>query len=126
MTLDGIDPRLQTIVPKILTIMTAAGHPMIVVSTIRTEAAQQRLYAQGRTTPGAIVTNADGVRKRSNHQVRDDGCGHAVDCAFLVDGQPSWADHHPWALYGTVAKQFGCVWGGDWAGFADRPHIELV
>lgn len=125
-TLDGIYPPLAEVQPKILAIMAAAGHPMILVSTIRTDEEQAALYAQGRTTPGRIVTNADGVFRRSNHQVHPDGYGHALDHAFLIGGQPSWDLALPWDLYGVVAEQFGCVWGGRWSGFSDRPHIEMV
>ena len=47
---------------------------ILVSSSIRSQAEQQRLFAKGRTSPGAIVTNADGVRSKSNHQL-----GRAVD-----------------------------------------------
>ena len=39
-----------------------------VTSGFRTVEKQQSLYAQGRTKPGKIVTNADGVISKSNHQ----------------------------------------------------------
>jgi peptidoglycan L-alanyl-D-glutamate endopeptidase CwlK len=76
--------------------------------------------------PGPIVTNADGVVRRSNHQLHADGCGHAVDCTFLgANGKPQWVDSDPWAVYGACAKLLGLVWGGDWHSIQDRPHIEL-
>jgi len=118
MTLDGLQPDLAIAITKLLSVMADLGHPMKVTSTLRTVEEQARLYAQGRTTPGAIVTACDGVTKLSNHQR-----GHAVDCAFLLNGQPSWAETHPWRLYGELGKALGCRWGGDWP-HPDRPHLE--
>lgn len=123
--LAGVHPRLIVAVTRILNAMAELGFPMLVTDGVRTAAQQQALYAQGRGGPGKIVTHTDGVVKRSNHQLKDDGFGHAVDCAFLVDGKPSWDDAHPWALYGAMAKALGLVWGGDWKSIVDRPHIEL-
>lgn len=123
--LSAVHPTLARHVQRILTAMSALGFPMVVTDGVRTEAEQAALYAKGRTTPGSIVTNADGTRKKSNHQAKADGYGHAVDCAFLANGQPSWAESHPWALYGAMAKALGCVWGGDWVALHDRPHVEL-
>ncbi len=50
--------------------------------TLRTAAEQDALYAQGRTKPGRIVTNAPGISYSSYHQwgtafdiYRNDGAG---------------------------------------------------
>lgn len=101
--------------------MAVIGHPICVTSGIRTAAEQAALYAQGRTTPGKIVTDADGIRTLSNHQR-----GTAFDVAFLQDGKPSWAEHHPWLLLGTVGEALGLSWGGRWTApnRPDRPHFQ--
>ena len=122
--LEGVHPVLVEKVKRILHASAELGHPMLVTDGVRTEAQQQALYAKGRTAPGKKVTNADGVRAKSNHQVKADGFGHAVDLAFLADGKPSWAEHHPWMLLGAMAVALGLVWGGHWR-TPDRPHIEL-
>jgi peptidoglycan L-alanyl-D-glutamate endopeptidase CwlK len=117
--LEGVRPELRVKVEKILTAMSALGFPMFVTDGNRTVAQQQKLYAQGRTTPGKIVTNCDGELKKSNHQD-----GKAVDCAF--SGPNPWDDAHPWSLYGKMAESLGLKWGGSWASsLTDRPHIEL-
>lgn len=123
--LEGVHPELVEKVKRILYACAELGHPMMVTSGVRTDAEQQALYAIGRTKPGRRVTNLDGINKRSNHQTKADGYGHAVDCAFLVNGKPSWAEHHPWALYGLMAESQGLIWGGRWTTLVDRPHIEL-
>lgn len=122
--LAGVHPKLRAVVLRVLSVMADLGYPMLVTDGVRTTEEQQALYAQGRTKPGPVVTNADGVTHRSNHQLHADGCGHAVDCCFLLNGKPSWDPHLPWRLYGEAAKALGCRWGGDWT-HPDRPHIEL-
>lgn len=124
--LAGVHPGLIDKVSRVIDAMTVLGFPMGVTDGVRTIERQQELYAQGRTKPGPIVTNADGVTKKSNHQVHSDALGHAVDCAFLVDGQFSWDSRLPWKAYGEVAKAVGLTWGGDWQSLHDLPHVELL
>jgi peptidoglycan L-alanyl-D-glutamate endopeptidase CwlK len=125
-TLDQLAPRLRDGVPKILAAMAAIGYPMMVTDTLRTVEEQQVLFAKGRTAPGPIVTRADGVIKRSNHQPHGDGLGHAVDCCFVVDGHASWDPRLPWKAYGALAEALGFAWGGNWQSLHDLPHIELL
>ena len=125
--LAGVHPVLIQKVQRVLSTMAAAGHPMLVTDGLRTAARQVALYAQGRTLPGRIVTHCDGLHTKSNHQPHADGFGYAVDCAFVVDGQPSWDEMLPWHLYGAAAKAEGLRWGGDWpAPKTDKPHCELA
>ena len=137
--LNGIHPVLIRKISKVLLAMEALGYPMRPVSGVRTLAEQQALYAQGRTKPGQIVTNANGVPRSkggtgvSSHQTKDDGYGHAVDCAFIDVNDPEdssddsidWSDSLPWETYGRCATAVGLLWGGDWKSFKDRPHVEL-
>lgn len=129
--LEGVHPELVEKVTRILQAMELLGFPMMVTEGLRSEQRQQQLYAQGRTIPGKIVTHLDGKVRKSNHQAKPDGYGHAVDCAFLVDidgdgpDDPSWAERHPWALFGAMAKSQGLIWGGDWKTLRDRPHVEM-
>ena len=46
---------------------------------------QNALYQIGRTRAGSIVTKADGYKNKSNHQIKSDGYGHAVDI-FICGG----------------------------------------
>lgn len=91
---------------------------------------QAGLYAQGRTEPGDIVTNCDGVTKLSNHQGIDGNPpGLAVDCVpYPVD----WNGIDRMIRFGGfvlgVASQLDIdlEWGGDWKTFKDYPHFELI
>lgn len=125
----GVHPDLKAAVMAILDAMDILGFPMFVTQGVRTVAEQQALYAQGRTVPGVIVTNADGVKKPSNHQAKADGYGHAVDLAFLDDPDTPKTEIYdpamPWDLMGLMAEKRGLTWGGRWSGLVDLPHVEL-
>lgn len=120
----GVHPDLVIKIRTVVAIMARAGSPMFVVQGVRTLIEQQALYAKGRTEKGPIVTHADGIRVLSNHQVRADGFGHAVDCAFV--GVEPFALTHPWSLFGETVSEAGLRWGGDFATFPDDPHVELI
>jgi peptidoglycan L-alanyl-D-glutamate endopeptidase CwlK len=128
--LDGVHPDLVARLHRVLLAMEAAGFPMLVTDGVRTSEQQKALFAKGRTAPGPVVTNANGMPKDkggtgvSNHQPKVDGFGHAADCAFLVNGRPSWDARLPWKCYGELAKAVGLKWGGEWT-FVDLPHVEL-
>jgi hypothetical protein len=55
-SLDDLHPKAQPKIFELIARAAAAGIPLLIVSTGRTQAEQNELYAQGRTTPGAIVT----------------------------------------------------------------------
>lgn len=122
-TFDGLNPILVAKINRVLGAMTALGFPMRPVQGLRTLAQQQALYAQGRTRPGPIVTNADGIVHKSNHQAGKDGLGHAIDCAFV--GPDPFGEKMPWGAYGACVRAVGLVWGGDFKALTDRPHAEL-
>jgi peptidoglycan L-alanyl-D-glutamate endopeptidase CwlK len=88
-------------------------------STLRTYDEQNKLYAQGRTTKGGIVTNAKGGQ--SNHNF-----GTALDVVPIVNGQPDWkTTADTWSKIAIIGKGLGFQWGGDWKGLVDKPHFEM-
>ncbi|AIQ54558.1 M15 family metallopeptidase [Paenibacillus sp. FSL R7-0331] len=106
----------------------ARGVQIIITQGYRSKAEQDGLYAQGRTKPGSIVTNARGGYSYHNY-------GLAVDFALLLpDGySASWdmkrdgdkdgiAD---WQEVAQQAKALGFEWGGDWMSFKDYPHFQM-
>jgi peptidoglycan L-alanyl-D-glutamate endopeptidase CwlK len=98
------------------------GAVAVVTETFRTTARQQELYAQGRTTPGSIVTHRNGTTSRSNHQ-----SALAADFALSKDGKGGridWDDEEFWRYLGHLARKHGLTWGGDWTSPVDKPHVE--
>jgi len=125
--LEGVHPELIVRGTKILAMMVAFGAPMLITDGLRTDLDQHDLWLKGRDPehPGPIVTEKDGYIKRSNHQAKPDGYGHAIDCCFLVNGVASWDERLPWDVYGFIAVKLGLIWGGNWKTFVDKPHVEL-
>lgn len=95
------------------------GVELLITSTYRDKAAQDALYAKGRTAPGNIVTNAQYPYSYHNHRV-------AFDVVPMVDGQAVWNDHNLWNRVGLIGKTLGLTWGGDWAMFPDKPHFQYT
>lgn len=92
-----------------------AGLDVLVTQTLRDNEYQATLYAQGRTKPGNIVTNSKTV---SFH-----GCGLAFDFCRNVKGH-EYDSLTFFRKAAEIAKGFGFSWGGDWASFPDRPHLQ--
>jgi len=86
----------------------------------RTYPEQDALYAQGRTTPGSVVTHA--VGGKSNHNF-----GVAYDITIFKNGQPVY-DGDGYNRAAQIAKGFGLNWGGSWTGkgaaLGDTDHFE--
>lgn len=121
--LSDADPVLQLAYTSLLwDFKEQTGHDLILTCVYRSPEEQADLYAQGRTKPGQIVTQLNGTPKqRSKHNLRP---ARAVDVAVTIAGKISW-DNALYAPLGPLAKRYGLVWGGDWTGFVDRPHLEL-
>ena len=104
-----------------------------VVCGVRTTEEQQALYAQGRTSRGQIVTNCDGVKKKSNHQPKEDGYSYAVDIYPFFEGKVQVNHKNTIRSLMEIALHIktccfamgvSIEWGGDWA-MKDFPHFEL-
>lgn len=125
--LNGIHPKLVRLME-----LSIDNSPIdfTITEGIRTTERQQELYAKGRTSPGCIVTNCDGIKSKSNHQAKEDGLGYAVDIYPYINGSVRVNDieslvniaHH----IKTVALKEGVdiEWGGDWK-MKDYPHFQL-
>lgn len=113
-----LTPLVKRLADGVVAEMVALGFPVKVFQGYRSPIEQDRLYAQGRTTHGTIITNAKGGESFHNY-------GVAVDIVFLKGTTPSWDNKHDWNLLGKIGKKYGFEWGGDWKEFVDRPHFEL-
>jgi peptidoglycan L-alanyl-D-glutamate endopeptidase CwlK len=120
--------RLSQVHPTLASIIRQmdATEPAIhlqVTQGLRTWAEQDALYAQGRTTPGAIVTHARGGFSWHNF-------GLAVDLVpeDITPGQPDWnLNHQVWARLVSLAESLGLVSGAEWHGEdLDTPHVQIT
>lgn len=113
----GINPELGARVDRVIENAHRNGMDILLTGGYRGIAYQNRLYMQGRTAPGTIVTNARGGSSFHNF-------GLAVDFAFNDPDGQLWSEEHQWSAVGDLGKEMGLQWGGDWRGFSDKPHLQ--
>jgi len=114
-----LDKRLQPLAIEHIRLAREAQIDARITSGYRSFQRQAELYAQGRTEPGNIVTNAQPGESRHNY-------GEAYDLAIFVDDKPDWnRPESEWEKLGELGKSLGLEWGGDWVSLKDRPHFQL-
>ena len=145
--------KIGTCHPDLITVLLEAERispiDLTVIEGIRSAARQRRLYDQGRTEPGKIVTHVDGFSRRSKHQAV-----HRLSLEPVIDGNSDAVslavDIGPYPLDWNDAFGFGVVYavmlqaaanvgvriksGADWDSDGDRsdqrfndyPHFELL
>lgn len=129
MDLTGVHPVLQAKVLQLEEKCKIAGINIVISQAYRSIEYQDGLYAQGRTTPGKIVTNCKGGFSPHNY-------GFAIDYAPLdtadvdKDGiirEIIWDGNKDpnWKKIGEIAESLGLEWGYRWKSFPDMPHLEL-
>ncbi|MFS0779595.1 M15 family metallopeptidase [Neobacillus sp. 3P2-tot-E-2] len=103
------------------------GIVILITDDFRSAEDQDRLYEQGRTVEGNIVTHARGGESFHNF-------GLAIDFAIKTptenviwdmqyDGNQNGKSD--WDEVVEMAKALGFEWGGDWAQFKDYPHLQM-
>lgn len=136
--------KMKKVHPKLIEVMKEAivnsPFDFRITAGARTAEEQNYLYQIGRTRAGVKVTNCDGYKSKSNHQIKSDGYGYAVDifvCGAYENGVykkftteegyefvklKKVSDHIK-----KIAKEKGInvEWGGDWKNSWDSPHFEL-
>ncbi len=119
--LNEVHPALAALIRK-LHDMLAPEFEIRVTQGLRSWSEQATLYAQGRTTPGKIITNAPPGTSWHNY-------GLAVDVVPMTVGtnQPDWdVSHSDWQRIHAVAQSLGLVCGADFRTFKDWPHLQLT
>lgn len=119
-----LHPDLQRLVKQFVAECLKKGLPVLVTETWRTKEEQNNFWAQGRTRPGVIVTNA--TYPYSPH------CwGVAFDFCRNVKGREYDNSDGFFDRVGRIAEkmfdntEFDLFWGGDWKNFVDKPHVEM-
>lgn len=118
--IEDLHPDFQPMVRSLLKLGNNAiadtGYEFFITDGYRSEEEQTRLYAQGRSLPGKVVTNARAGQSAHNY-------GLAVDMAFQKDGQLFYL-HDLYDKIYPIARNLGFILGADWITFKDRPHFE--
>ncbi|KDE73925.1 endolysin [Fusobacterium necrophorum BFTR-2] len=128
--LKGVHPNLIVFMKELIQV---SPFDFKITSGMRTAKEQAELYKQGRSKPGAVITNADGYKYCSNHQEKVDGYGYAVDVCILKyteKGELDWNFKWYKELYDIAKKnglleKYGIEWAGNWKNFREGAHFQI-
>lgn len=112
-----LHPSVQPYARALVDRAKEVGITIKIISGLRTYEEQDALYAQGRTLPGRIVTNAKGGQ--SNHNF-----GIAFDIGIFEAGQYK-GESPKYKAVGALGVELGLEWGGNWKTIHDEPHFQL-
>jgi len=117
--LEYLHPAVERGARELMRRMAISGFPHIgISSTYRNSVHQEYLFAQGRTRPGNIVTNARGGQSIHNYRL-------AFDIFQNIRGK-EWSNPKFFATAGRLWRDMGGEWGGDWTSFPDRVHMQYT
>jgi peptidoglycan LD-endopeptidase CwlK len=118
--LEDLHPVVKKMAEKFIEECAKAGVDVLIYSTYRDAASQDALFAQGRTKPGKIVTNA-----RAGQSFHNWRC--AFDFVPIVAGKARWDDKEAYAKCGNIAESIGLQWAGRWTGkLRETAHCQFT
>lgn len=109
----GLSPECERLAIQFLELCQQKGYNLKITSGYRSQEEQNKLYAQGRTTKGKIVT----WTLNSKHTSR-----RAFDIAFI--GSTPYPKNFDWKKIGITGENLGLKWGGRFKQ-KDLVHFEL-
>jgi peptidoglycan LD-endopeptidase CwlK len=112
-----LHPFIREKVRQFLSLARENGIDLLITSALRTFQEQERIYQQGRTLPGPIVSWAKPGTSYHNY-------GLAIDVVPIVNNKAIWGST-AWETIGRLGKSLGFTWGGDWASKPDKPHFQM-
>lgn len=121
--LDLLQPEFAGRVKQWLTRLKSQGIELFISETLRSYERSTALYAQGRTSPGKIITKARAGQSYHNF-------GLALDCYPVLHGKTVInfdRDAEAFAVIKQAAAEasaFQIEWGGNWKNFKDLPHFQ--
>jgi len=115
----SMNPQLAIKVRNVLSALGQRGFQPKVFYGWRSVEVQARLFAEGKSK----------VRFSFHNAQKADGTPFAY-AADIIDARYAWTAQAEssgfWKALGEESKRQGLVWGGDWAGFRDWAHVQLV
>ena len=112
-----LHPRVQAYARALYFKAREHGLTIQIVSGLRSYAEQDALYAQGRTEPGNVVTNA-----RAGHSNHNFGIAFDVG---LFERNEYLGESPMYKAVGALGEELGLEWGGNWRTLVDQPHFQL-
>lgn len=116
-SLDDLLPKVKAMAEAFIAACKKVGIDILVTCTYRSPETQAELYAQGRTKPGAIVTNARPGESYHNYRL-------AFDVVPIVSGKCDWNSKR-WPEIGRIGEDCGLEWAGRWSGkLKETAHFQ--
>lgn len=119
--IEDLHPAVAAMALNMLLECKKSGIELIITSTFRDRESQEALYAQGRTFPGPIVTNARGGESYHNYRL-------AFDVVPIKNGKPVWTTLGDgielWKKVGEAGESVGLDWGGRFKKIKDFSHFQ--
>lgn len=116
---EDLHPKVADLCRQFLSRCNEAGIDVLITSTYRDHESQAELYAQGRTKPGAKVTNAKPGQSFHNWRV-------AFDFVPIVNGKAAWNDLALFTRCGEIAESIGLEWAGRWKKMKEMAHCQYT
>lgn len=122
--LNELHPVVKSKAESLLKLAKQQNIDLIITSTYRDDESQAALYAQGRTKPGLIVTNAKPGQSWHNWRC-------ALDVVPIRNGKPVWGttglDGDLWRKVGEIGESVGLEWAGRWTGkLREMAHFQYT
>lgn len=117
--INDLHPKVKALCEAFIAKCAEQGIDVIITSTYRDAESQNALYAQGRTRPGKIVTNAKAGQSWHNWRV-------AFDFVPVVNGKAQWDDERTFVKCGEIAESVGLEWAGRWRRFREMAHCQFT
>jgi len=118
-SLDYLRPTVASMSREFIDRCRAAGIDILITSTYRDLDSQAAIYAQGRTTPGKIVTNAQAGQSWHNWKC-------AFDFVPIENGKAQWNNTELFERCGKIAESVGLEWAGRWKLFRELAHCQYT
>ena len=117
--LNDLQPEIREKCKLLIANCKAVGVDILITCTLRDAAAQDWLYASGRTRKGKILTNARSGK--SKHEF-----GLAFDFCVMTAGKCDWNNSEAFAKVGAMGEAVGLTWAGRWRGLLrEVGHFEI-
>lgn len=117
--IDDLHPEVRSRCQAFIDHCAAVGIDVLVTSTFRDNESQAAIYAQGRTSPGRKVTNAQPGHSFHNYRL-------AFDFVPIVGGKAVWDDDALFKRCGEIGENCGLEWAGRWKSFPEYPHMQYT
>lgn len=115
-------PRFAELIQQLAANCRARGADYYAISGERTWEEQAKIWAQGRSTPGPIVTKSPPGTSYHNYAIAADFC---FDKDKTREGlQPDW-QFESYRILAEEARKLGLESGFWWTKFPDAPHVQL-